>query len=324
MVNNAVLHSACAAGGCTGLMRILVVGELNPDLVLKDYSAFPELGKEVLAGDIVLTLGSASAICAAGLARLGNTVSFVAKIGADSWGDFCLRCLLDAGVDTASVICDPKVKTGLTVSLTCRRDRALITHLGATAALTAGDIHAAMLEGCDHLHVSSYFLQVGLRQGCRELLRRAHDRGMTTSLDPGFDPSERWGADIHETLTEVDVFLPNEVELSAIGGDSDVATALHHLQNGCTLTVAKLGPKGCAALADGHFVEIPAYAVTPVDTTGAGDTFNAGFLHCWLRGQPLEKAMRFAAVCGALSTLGAGGTAAQPEAAEVENHLQLV
>ena len=305
-------------------MRILVVGELNPDLVLKDYSSFPELGKEVLAGDLVLTLGSASAICAAGLARLGDDVSFAAKVGRDAWGDYCIQLLRDAGVDTTALIRDANTKTGLTVSLTCGRDRALVTYLGAIAELTAGDITPAMIEGCDHLHVSSYYLQKSLRSGCRELLRRAHDHGMTTSLDPGFDPSERWEPDIYATLAEVDVFLPNEVELAAIAGQADVAAALHRLDNGRTLTVAKLGPKGCATLVEGRFLEIPAYPVSPVDTTGAGDSFNAGFLHCWLRGQPAEHAMRFAAVCGALSTLGVGGTAAQPKAAEVERHLQPV
>jgi sugar/nucleoside kinase (ribokinase family) len=144
---------------------------------------------------------------------------------------------------------------------------------------------------------------------------------MTTSLDPGFDPSERWEADIHETLEEVDVFLPNEVELAAVAGHADIATALHRLRNGRTLTVAKLGPRGCAAIDGGRLIEVPAYPVTPVDTTGAGDTFNAGFLHSWLRGHQLEPAMRFAAVCGALSTLGVGGTSAQPDTAEVEKYL---
>ena len=305
-------------------MRILVVGELNPDLVLKDYSSFPELGKEVLAGDLVLTLGSASAICAAGLARLGNSVSFAGKVGADAWGDYCIRFLRDAGIDTAAVIRDPSTKTGLTVSLTCGRDRALVTYLGAIAVLTAHDIRAEMLEGCGHLHVSSYFLQQSLRKGCRELFRRAHDRGITTSLDPGFDPSEQWGSDIQDTLEEVDVFLPNEVELAAIAGEADLPGALDHLRNGRTLTVAKLGPKGCAALVDGRLIEIPAHHVTPVDTTGAGDTFNAGFLHAWLRRQPLEQAMRFACICGALSTQGIGGVSAQPDSAEVEKYLQPV
>ena len=305
-------------------MRILVVGELNPDVVLKDYSSFPELGKEVLAADLALTLGSASAICAVGLARLGDSVSFVGKVGIDSWGDYCIQFLRNAGVNTTSVIRDPTAKTGLTVSLTCGRDRALVTYPGAITLLTANDISPAMLDGCHHLHVSSYYLQASLRQGCRDLFRRAHDLGITTSLDPGFDPSERWDPDILHTLEETDLFFPNEVELGAIAGHADLDTALHRLHNGITLTVAKLGPKGCAALDRGCLVEVPAPRVSPVDTTGAGDTFNAGFLHSWLRGQRLEQAMRFAAVCGALSTLGIGGTSAQPAAAEVEKHLQMV
>jgi sugar/nucleoside kinase (ribokinase family) len=145
--------------------------------------------------------------------------------------------------------------------------------------------------------------------------------GLTTSLDPGYDPSERWEADIAQTLLQADVFLPNEVELAALGGSTDPVVALERLQNGRTLTVAKLGREGCLTLHNGRPLHVPAHPVTPLDTTGAGDSFNAGFLHSWLHGRTIEAAMRFGAVCGALSTLGVGGTAAQPDASQVESYL---
>jgi sugar/nucleoside kinase (ribokinase family) len=88
------------------------------------------------------------------------------------------------------------------------------------------------------------------------------------------------------------------------------------LENGRTLTVVKLGRDGCAALEDGSFVRVPAFPVQPVDTTGAGDSFNAGFLHAWLRKTPLRQALRFAAACGALSTRASGGTTAQATESE--------
>ena len=189
-------------------MRFLVVGELNPDLILCDYRSFPALGQEVLVEDLALMLGSASAICAVGLARLGNTVRMASKVGTDQWGDFCVHALTDAGVDTSFVKRDPRSKTGLTVSITGSKDRALVTYLGAIATFQAADVDARAADGCGHLHVSSYFLQQGLQQDCRALFAAAHARGLTTSLDPGFDPSEKWAGGLRETLGETDVFFP--------------------------------------------------------------------------------------------------------------------
>ena len=299
-------------------MRFLVVGELNPDLILCDYRSFPVLGQEVLVEDLALMLGSASAICAVGLARLGNTVRMASKVGTDQWGDFCVHALTDAGVDTSFVKRDPRSKTGLTVSITGSKDRALVTYLGAIATFQAADVDARAADGCGHLHVSSYFLQQGLRQDCCALFAAAHARGLTTSLDPGFDPSEKWAGGLRETLGETDVFFPNEVELRGLGGSQDPVECLRRLDNGHTLIVAKLGAAGCTALDRGNPVHVPAFPVKPVDTTGAGDSFNAGFLHAWTQGMPVQESLRFGAACGALSTRAMGGTGGQASLEEAE------
>jgi sugar/nucleoside kinase (ribokinase family) len=293
-------------------LKILIGGELNVDLVLQNPRAFPVLGRETLVEGVSLTVGSASAICASALAKLGDEVTFTGKVGADAWGDLCLKSLRDLGIDCSSVKCDASLTTGITVSITWAKDRALLTYLGSIAALQASDISDECLRRSRHLHVSSFFLQRALRPDLKSLLARAHDNGLTTSVDPGFDPDEAWGRDLIDTLQEVDVFLPNEVELAAISRNENRIEALQSLVNGRTLTVAKLGADGCVAVQGGEVVSVPAFPIAPVDTTGAGDTFNAGFLHAWLSGVDLQDAMRFGAACGALSTLGLGGTASQP------------
>jgi sugar/nucleoside kinase (ribokinase family) len=302
-------------------MRILVAGELNPDLVLSGYDAFPRPGKEILVNDAVMTLGSASAICAVGLARLGNEVAFTGKVGCDSWGDFCLNALAAEGIDVSRIRRDGAVKTGLTVSVTNAKDRALVTYMGAIGQLSAAEIDPESFAGFRHLHVSSYYLQNGLRVGLAGLFDAAQERGLTTSLDPGYDPREEWNGGIRDALRHTDVFFPNELELSGITDCADPATALRALAPSCPLIVAKLGAEGCLAMGSGELVSIPAFPVEPVDTTGAGDSFNAGFLHAWLRGATLREALRFASACGALSTLGAGGTTSQPAAQLVEQFL---
>jgi sugar/nucleoside kinase (ribokinase family) len=297
---------------------VLVAGEINPDLILEGYSEFPTPGKEVLVRDFEMVLGSASAIMAMGLARLGTPVAFVGRVGDDPWGRFCLETMSGRGIDVSQVVRDPKAKTGVTVAVTSPRDRALVTFLGAIGALTAADLPDDMLRGFQHLHISSFFLQQGLRAGVCDVFGRAHRLGLSTSLDPGYDPAERWGEDLRETLLETDVFFPNEVELRGLGGSADVEECLRRLQNGRTLIVAKLGADGAATIKDGVRLGVPAYPVATVDTTGAGDSFNAGFLHAWLRGDAIADCLRLGAACGALSTLGLGGTARQPGASEAE------
>ncbi len=302
-------------------MKILVAGELNADLVMQNYQAFPALGREVLVDDVSLTLGSASAICASGLGKLGNQVTFAGKVGCDSWGELCIDSLTRAGVDCSLVVRDPALKTGLTVSVTSAKDRALITYLGAITALREDDIHDADLRGCRHLHVSSFFFQEALRPRLKTLFERAHAFGLSTSLDTGFDPAEQWDGNLMDVLTAVDVFFPNEVELAAIAGKSDPAEALRALV-GPRLTIAKLGALGAMAIEGGAVLSVPAFAVTPMDTTGAGDSFNAGFLHAWLRGADITAAMRFGSACGALSTLGLGGTSSQPSEREAREFME--
>jgi sugar/nucleoside kinase (ribokinase family) len=298
---------------------VLVVGEINPDLILQGYHAFPTAGKEVLVDDFVTTLGSASAICATGLARLGDAVSFVGKVGADPWGAYCVDAMAAAGIDVRRVVRDPALKTGVTVSITSPRDRALVSFIGAIGALRAADVPDDAFAGARHLHVSSYFLQEALRPGCRSLFARARAAGLTTSLDPGFDPSERWDKDLLETLAEVDLFFPNDVELRGITRTDAIPDALRRLAGGRTRTVVKLGAQGCATLADdGRVLQEPSFSMEAVDTTGAGDSFNAGFLHAWLAGRPLEECLRWGVACGSLSTRGLGGTARQPTAEEAE------
>jgi sugar/nucleoside kinase (ribokinase family) len=302
-------------------LKILIAGELNLDLILQNYRTFPALGREVLVDDVTLTMGSASAICACGLARLGNAVTFTSKVGADSWGELCKSKLAAFGIDISRVVTDPALKTGITVSITSPTDRALVTYPGASTALQASDFNPDSFRGFRHLHISSFFIQEGLRPRIKQLLELASECGLTTSLDPGFDPNEKWGSDLLDALSEVDVFFPNEVELEGVTGLRNREEALGSVSNGRTLTVVKLGVDGCMALHDGNVVSVPGFPVKPVDTTGAGDSFNAGFLHAWLRGSELRDAMTFAAACGALSTLSSGGTGAQPTEQEARSFL---
>ena len=302
-------------------MKVLVAGELNPDLIMSGCEIFPAPGKEVLVRDLELRLGSSSAICAAGLARLRNWVTFAGIAGTDYYGQFCVDALRRAGVNVSRVRWRDDVKTGLTISITSGGDRALVTYPGAIAALTAEDLPDDLLAGHSHFHVSAWFLQDALRPGLKERFAAARRAGLTTSLDCGYDPSETWSADLIDTLEEVDVFLPNESEILRITGCPTVKEGIRKLDNDRLLVVVKLGGEGCVASHGNESIHVPAFPVDVVDTTGAGDSFNAGFLHAWMRRETLQDCLRFAVACGGLSTRGLGGTATQPDEEEARRFL---
>lgn len=296
---------------------IVVAGELNVDLILTGVGGQPALGTEVLASGLCQTPGSSSMIAAMGMARLGAPVRFVGRVGDDERGRFCTGALDDAGVDISGVIVDPALETGLTVALSTERDRALITYPGAIAELSGADVTSSTLRGATHLHVSSYFLQRRLQEDFIELAQRARFAGLTVSLDPGYDPSAQWEAGLRDFLPLVDVFLPNEVEALALTGADDLYSALRQLTAFGSLVVIKAGARGCLSMDANGIVELPAFPVTAIDTTGAGDSFDAGFLVAWLRQMPLRDCLSWAAACGALSTRALGGTPAQATEADV-------
>ena len=301
---------------------ILVAGEINPDLILSG-NVTPEFGQvEKLVDSAELTVGSSSAIFACGAARLGLKVAFVGVCGADIFGRFMLDELGRRGVDVSAVIVDPDHQTGLSVILSSvHGDRAILTHSGLIAALKADAVTDELLRQARHLHIASYFLQTALQPGLPDLFARAHSLDLTTSLDTNWDPSGEWRG-LDELLRLTDVLLPNENEALALSGASTLEAALQLLGQQSRLVAVKCGERGALAAWGDEIVRSPALPVQVVDTVGAGDTFDAGFICGWLNGWSLEKTLALAAACGSLSTRAAGGTSAQPTLDEAMKYVQ--
>ena len=290
---------------------VLVAGEINPDLILTG-DVQPEFGQvEKLVDSATLTIGSSSAIFACGAARIGLTVGFIGVCGDDVFGRFMLDEMAKRHVDIQNVILRPGRATGLSVILSQAPDRAILTHLGLMAELRASDIPDALLGEARHLHVASYFLQTNLQPDLPSLFRRAHSLGLTTSLDTNYDPSERWTG-FDELLSTTDVFLPNQTEALSITKSPDVDSASRHLAQKAKLVVVKLGADGALACQKDSMTRANSIPVNVVDTVGAGDSFDAGFVYGYLKGWQLEKSLKIACVCGALSTQQSGGTNGQP------------
>lgn len=306
----------------TPAFDLLVLGDVNPDLVLAGGNVVPAFGQaEHVVDDAELTLGGSGAIMAAGAARLGLHVALAGVVGEDLFGVWARGQLTARGVNTTGVLLVPGARTGVSVILSGERDRAILTHLGTIDALTVDLIDPALLASARHVHVSSYFLQTALAPGLPGLLRQLRDRGATTSVDPNWDPAEAWDGGLLDLLRDVDVFLPNDMEVRRIAHTSDLDAALALLADRGGLVAAKAGADGAIAATREGIVRAPARPTTVLDTTGAGDSFDAGFLAGWLGGRSLEACLAVANACGALSCAALGGIDAQPTMDEVETYL---
>jgi len=295
---------------------LLVVGDANPDLVLRGGDVVPAFGqREQLVDHADLTLGGSGAIMACGAARLGLEVAIAARVGDDELGRFTREALRRAGVDDEQVDAAAGEATGISVGLVREADRAVLTAAGALAALDPDSVPDELLASARHVHVASPFLQPLLAEGLGRLVERAQAAGATVSIDTGWDPAERWALPA-QALSGADVLLPNAEEAIRLASGADARSAARALAAAGPVVALKLGAEGAAAYSGDDSAEVAAPAVEAVDTTGAGDSFDAGFLAAWLEGQPLGAALALGVACGALSTRAAGGTAAQPTLAE--------
>jgi sugar/nucleoside kinase (ribokinase family) len=294
---------------------LVVLGDCNPDLVLTGdvEPRFGQVEKVVDGG--ALRLGGSASIVAAGAARLGLRTVLVAVVGDDALGRAQREALERRDVDTTALVVDPERPTGVTVVLSRGEDRAMLTALGTIDRLSGELVDRALLTAARHVHVAAYFLQPRLREDLPDLLRAARQAGATTSLDTNWDPSGAWDGGLMEVLPLVDVFLPNLAEACAISGEHDADAAAAALARSVGTVAVKLGPAGAIARAGDESARAAALEIEVVDTTGAGDSFDAGFLTGRLRGWPLQDCLRLACACGSLSNR-AGGVDAQPTCAE--------
>ena len=290
---------------------ISIIGELNPDVILYGVpNDLPE-EREVLSTGFTLTLGSSSAILAHNLSLLGSQVSFTACVGDDVFGEMCCRTLQEAGADLTHIAyAPPGVNTGVTVILPLTGTRRIITYPGAMFELRMEHIDIEYLAAAKHFHLSSLFLHRGLSPDIPRLFSEMKQRGLSTSLDTNDDPEGQWGGVLDEVLQSTDILFCTERELLSIARVSQPDEAAEALAQRLPLLVVKRGIRGASAYKAGRRLDAASLRVEATDSIGAGDSFDAGFLHQFIRGAPLETCLAFANVAGALSVTRSGGTAA--------------
>lgn len=289
---------------------VTIAGELNLDLILYGVPEEIPRERELMASDLNLTLGSSSAIVAHNLASLGDRVGFVSCIGDDPFGELAVARLSAARVDVSKVSILPGRKTALTVIMQRDSWRNMITYSGTIFDLRIEDLDLDYLSSARHFHLSSFYLQRGLQESVPQLLKKLKSAGLTTSLDCNDDPEDRWDGGIRDALKYVDVFLPNAREAMRLTKTANAQGAAKELARTVPMVVVKLGAEGALARRGEEQWSSPALRIEVVDPVGAGDSFDAGFLHEYLKGSDVKTCLSTGNLAGALSVTRAGGTEA--------------
>ncbi len=297
---------------------IITIADSCVDLVVDLGDTMPQFGQaELWVQDYFLEMGGSACIFACQAAKLGLKVGILGRVGDDDYGRLVLRRLQEAGVDTRHLAVDPSLKTGLGVLL-CRAegDRAILTYGGSLNAVYGADVTDEFLASARHLHYCSYYLQTNLLPAAPEMLARAKALGLSVSLDTNWDPAGSWDGGLRRSLAQCDLFFPNEQEARAISGRPDEDGALAALLERVPIVAVKMGERGALVGRGGERLAVPVGpAAHVVDTVGAGDSFDAGFLAGWLRGLPLGRCGQIGNACGRATTQARGGFAGQLTAA---------
>lgn len=302
---------------------ITIAGEINLDLILYGIPEEIPVERELLATNFEATLGSSSAILAHNLSTLGISTGFITRVGRDAFGEIALDRLAESGVDLSKVVHSHSgTKTGVTILLHHGDQRRILTYPGTMSEMSRQDLDIEYLASARHFHLSSLFLHHGLQADLPELFRELKSRGLTLSLDTNDDPEDKWDGVLPQLLPYVDILLPNKSELLRIARRDNLEDALAEIATVVPTIAVKCGSKGAIVQTGGKRVQIPGITIEPVDTIGAGDSFNAGFLAAWLSGYSVEESAAAGNITGALSTQLPGGTEAFRSPEERDHFLQ--
>jgi ribokinase len=298
-------------------LDVLVAGEVYVDLILGGFDCWPQPGHEAYATEYHREIGGGTPITACGLAALGTRTGLFGIAGSDHHAWIAGR-LADRGVDTSLLSADPVEPTGISVAVTGPRDRAFFTYAGVNRHFEAA-ARMMPLAGVRHVHLA----WAPRWEIVPELCDRIHRAGCTVSLDAGWHESWLSNPRALDLLRTVDILFPNENEASRLTCEAEPGRMLKRFaQAGLPCVALKLGAQGSSLLIEGMMCDAAPHPATPIDTTGAGDCFDAGFLHAWLRGESPQRCLAIGNFCGAVSTEAYGGIAGFPSRERLREYLK--
>jgi ribokinase len=304
-------------------MSVAVLGSINMD-VIAYLDRLPKPGETLHGTSYKMGLGGKGANQAVAARKLGCNVSFIARTGADAFGDAARAEMASYDLDLSSVRRDAKNDTGIAIIKVGEGGQNMISVIaGANFAVDLSDVEAAKAK-LSSARVLLLQLEVPLAasHAAAGIVRKSSGRVV---LDPAPAPKTPLDSAI---IAAIDILTPNESEAAGILGwqpsnpDEGLRAAKELRKRGFATAIVKLGAQGVAVSGPEAEGLVRPFKVTPIDTVAAGDSFNGGLACALDEGRPLLDAVRFAAACGALSTTKQGASAAAPARAEVDAFLE--
>ncbi|SHO53206.1 carbohydrate kinase family protein [Anaerocolumna xylanovorans] len=289
-----------------------IYGDVNVDIIIPGVEKFPEPGQEDLTNTMDTYVGGGAALFTLGLGKLGLKPVFQGSIGEDCYGRFILEEFHKSNVDNSLLSFSNKNKTGISLSFTNEKDRSFLTYRGTNAEINLKDIDLNKVRQARHIHVTGYAGRQNHREYLKLLAEVKKLKSVSISFDVGWDASGEWYEGIYELFPFIDVLFMNETEAIHYGRKAEAGEAIKDFAARAKIAVAKLGKKGSIAYSGSEFCQAAPYQVKAADTTGAGDSFNAGFIYGYLKGKSLTECLLIGNACGALSVTAYGGNTAFP------------
>jgi sugar/nucleoside kinase (ribokinase family) len=293
---------------------VAVVGEIYIDHIFTGFVAWPQPGEEAFARHYHREIGGGAANTACALGRLGRSVNLIGAIGTLDAKWFEER-LFEFGVASHGLR-RTKGSTGVTASVSLLNDRSFFTYVGENDKLMdilRSDAVFDSLQSARHVH---FALPID-HEFAAVLLPALRAAGCSTSLDVGFQPTWLSSPATLDTCRITDYFLPNEREALLLSGGNAANYLAFAQQNGFRAPLIKLGSRGAAMKVKGTLYEVASPTVDVIDTTGAGDAFDAGFIDALLDDAGPVDCLRRACICGGLSTRLAGALQGLPLREEI-------
>ncbi|WP_411345335.1 carbohydrate kinase family protein [Paenibacillus sp. WLX1005] len=285
---------------------VVSIGDANIDLIVAGSDQLPLPGQEVFVSNMLVHIGGGAALFSMALAKLGLKVAFNGVLGSDYYGQFILDEFSELNIDTTYIRQSQHNNTGISIAINPEHDRSFITYMGSNAEVRMEDLNENSMRYGRHVHMTGY-------QGSRnhdaymKMIRKIKSFGTTISFDVGWDDSGEWYSGIFEVMREVDVFFLNELEALHYSGRQDIHQAIQRMSSHASHLVVKMGSRGAVSVHNADRTYRSAYSVTAVDTTGAGDSFNAGYMYGVLTGKTAGECLQYGNACGALSVSAYGG-----------------
>ncbi len=289
-----------------------IYGDLNVDIVIPGVEHLPLPGQEDEVETMNTYVGGGAALFTLGLGKLGLKPVFQGTIGDDCYGKFILDELQQKQVDTSLIKISDKNKTGISLSFTNEEDRSFLTYRGTNDEIDISAIQIEHVKAARHIHVTGYAGSKNHQQYLSLLKRVKEENDVTVSMDVGWDGTGEWYQGIYKLFPYIDVLFMNETEAIHYGRKESAAAAVSDFSKYCKIVVAKLGKNGSMAVSKGKVTAVKSFRVTAVDTTGAGDSFNAGFIYGFLKEKSIRECLQYGNCCGALSVTAYGGNTAFP------------